>query len=60
VGAWKAAGSTPWYATSIRVGSASSSRISSSRVALLGTITRAARRSEVLIALRKNVRLVLS
>ena len=34
----------------MRVGSASSSRISSSRVALLGTITRAARRSEVLIA----------
>ena len=34
----------------MRVGSASSSRISSSRVALLGTITRAARRSDVLIA----------
>ena len=46
--------------TSMRVGSASNSRISSSRVALLGTMTRAARRSEVLIALRKNVRRDLS
>jgi len=42
------------------VGSASSSRINSSRVALLGTMTRAARRNDVLIALRKKVRLVLS
>jgi hypothetical protein len=47
--------STPWGATSIVVASASSRRTSSSRVALLGVTTRAARRSAVRVAVRKKV-----
>ena len=46
----RSAASTPWWATSMRVASASSSRTSSSRVALLGATTRAARRSAVRVA----------
>ena len=53
-GTWKVSRSTPWYATSRRVGSASSTRTSSSRVALDGTTQRAARCSAVLMADRKN------
>jgi hypothetical protein len=51
-GGRKVAVSTPWCATSIRAGSACSSRTSSSRVARDGTTTRLARRTAVRVAER--------
>ena len=53
-GTWKVSMSTPWYATSMRVESADSTRTSSSLVAFDGTIVRLARCSAVLMADRKN------